>query len=464
MNFAQPEYALLLSLIVLANAWLGGPLARKVILLVASYYFYAYWDYRFAGLLALSTTVGFGLGLAIESAQRPGVWPGVRVGLLAISVIVNLGVLGFFKYANFFIDSLLPLWDSVGWNARTLAIVLPIGISFYTFQLLSYSIDVYRGQVRATRSLLDFAIYIAFFPQLVAGPIVRAAEFLPQLAQMPKPTGASFYCGLTQLLRGLVKKMLIADTLATFVDPVMAGPGLFAGPTVWLALLAYAGQIYADFAGYSDIAIGSARLLGFELPENFRHPYLADSPSDFWRRWHITLSTWLRDYLYIPLGGNRGSSLATARNLLVTMAFGGLWHGASWNFVAWGLWHGVLLILTRSWRDRSIEGWRRVFRIFLTFSMVTAGWTLFRTAGVAEFTQLWGQLVWPQAGYAWFPPLPLVALGALLIEHLVWSSRHRELLSLPAGRWQTPWLVGLAIAALVLFAPTGFRPFVYFQF
>ena len=247
---------------------------------------------------------------------------------MAISVIVNLGVLGFFKYANFFIDSLLPVWDSFGWNPGTLAIVLPIGISFYTFQLLSYSIDVYRGQVRATRSLLDFAIYIAFFPQLVAGPIVRASEFLPQLAQMPKPTGASFYCGLMQLLRGLVKKMLIADTLATFVDPVMAGPGLFAGPTVWLALLAYAGQIYADFAGYSDIAIGSARLLGFELPENFRHPYLADSPSDFWRRWHITLSTWLRDYLYIPLGGNRGSALATARNLLVTMGLGGLWHGA----------------------------------------------------------------------------------------------------------------------------------------
>jgi alginate O-acetyltransferase complex protein AlgI len=244
----------------------------------------------------------------------------------------------------------------------------------------------------------------------------------------------------------------------------MAGPDLFAGPTVWLALFAYAGQIYADFAGYSDIAIGSARLLGFELPENFRHPYLADSPSDFWRRWHITLSTWLRDYLYIPLGGSRGSSFATALTLVVTMGLGGLWHGASWNFVLWGLWHGVLLILTRSWRDRPVDGWRRVLRILLTFSLVTAGWTLFRTAGASEFAALWGQMIWPNAGYAWFPPLPLVALALLLIEHLVWSSRHRELLSLPADRWQTPWLVGLAIAALVLFAPTGFRPFVYFQF
>jgi alginate O-acetyltransferase complex protein AlgI len=350
------------------------------------------------------------------------------------------------------------------WHVLTYGIVLPIGISFYTFQLLSYSVDVYRRQVRATRSLLDFAIYIAFFPQLVAGPIVRASEFLPQLAQMPKPTGATFYSGLMQLLRGLVKKMLIADTLATYVDPVMAGPDLFAGPTVWLALFAYAGQIYADFAGYSDIAIGSARLLGFELPENFRHPYLADSPSDFWRRWHITLSTWLRDYLYIPLGGSRGSSFATALTLVVTMGLGGLWHGASWNFVLWGLWHGVLLILTRSWRDRPVDGWRRVLRILLTFSLVTAGWTLFRTAGASEFAALWGQMIWPNAGYAWFPPLPLVALALLLIEHLVWSSRHRELLSLPADRWQTPWLVGLAIAALVLFAPTGFRPFVYFQF
>jgi alginate O-acetyltransferase complex protein AlgI len=460
MNFAQPEYALLLALIVLANAWLGGRFARKVILLVASFYFYAYWDYRFAGLLALSTAIGFGLGLAIESAQRPS----VRVGLLAISVIWNLGLLAFFKYANFIVGPLVPLLGLMDWHVLTYGIVLPIGISFYTFQLLSYSIDVYRRQVRATRSLLDFAIYIAFFPQLVAGPIVRASEFLPQLAQMPKPTGATFYSGLTQLLRGLVKKMLIADTLATFVDPVMAGPDLFAGPTVWLALFAYAGQIYADFAGYSDIAIGSARLLGFELPENFRHPYLADSPSDFWRRWHITLSTWLRDYLYIPLGGSRGSSFATALTLVVTMGLGGLWHGASWNFVLWGLWHGVLLILTRSWRDRPVDGWRRVLRILLTFSLVTAGWTLFRTAGASEFAALWGQMIWPNAGYAWFPPLPLVALALLLIEHLVWSSRHRELLSLPADRWQTPWLVGLAIAALVLFAPTGFRPFVYFQF
>lgn len=461
MNFAQLEYILLLAAIVLVNWRLQQPSLRKATLLAASYYFYAYWDYRFAGLLAVSTLLDFTIGWTLPRVSHGS----LRRLLLMVSLVGNLGLLGFFKYFNFFIDSARPLWDALGWRVETLEIILPIGISFYTFQTLSYTIDVYRERIPSCRSLVDFAIYVAFFPQLVAGPIVRAAEFLPQIERMLKPRPETCYAGLAQLLRGYVKKVLIADSLATLVDPVMAGPELYAWPTVVLAVFGYAGQIYADFAGYSDIAIGSARLLGFELPENFRHPYLAHSPRDFWRRWHITLSTWLRDYVYIPLGGSRFGVLATGRNLLVTMTLGGLWHGASWNFVLWGFWHGWMLIATRPWSDQPPPSRvTHALRIASTFAIVLVGWTLFRTTDLAHFATLWRQLLLPQAGYLWLPPQPLIALAALAIEHVLWMTRYRELLELKPDRWATPWLVGLALAALLLFAPTAFRPFVYFQF
>lgn len=461
MNFAQLEYIVLLAAIVLVNWRLQVPNLRKAILLAASYYFYAYWDYRFAGLLAFSTWLDFTIGLGLARISQPS----PRKLLLFVSLIGNLGLLGFFKYFNFFIDSARPLWEAIGWRVETLEIILPIGISFYTFQTLSYTIDVYRGRIPCCRSLVDFAIYVAFFPQLVAGPIVRAAEFLPQIDRMLKPRPEICYSGLAQLLRGYVKKVLIADSLATLVDPVIAGPELYAWPTVVLAVFAYAGQIYADFAGYSDIAIGSARLLGFELPENFHHPYLAHSPRDFWRRWHITLSTWLRDYVYIPLGGGRQGTLATARNLLITMTLGGLWHGASWNFVFWGFWHGWMLIATRHWSDQPPRSRvRHALRIVGTLGIVLVGWTLFRTTDLTHFFALWQQLLLPQAGYLWLPPQPLIALAALATEHFLWTTRYREILELRPDRWATPWLVGLALAALLLFAPTAFRPFVYFQF
>ncbi|TVP95477.1 MAG: MBOAT family protein [Planctomycetaceae bacterium] len=462
MNFAQLEYVVLLAAIVLVNLRIEFLTVRKLVLLAASYYFYSYWDVRFLGLLLFSTLLDYSVGRALQTTADPR----HRRGLLGLSLAGNLGLLGFFKYYGFFVESAQPLWDAMGWHPGTLQILLPVGISFYTFQTLSYTIDVYRGRIAACRNPLDFAIYVAFFPQLVAGPIVRASEFLPQISRMLRPRPQTAYSGLAQLLRGFIKKVLIADNLAMLVDPVMAGPELYAWPTVLLALLGYAGQIYADFAGYTDIAIGSARLLGFELPENFRHPYFAHSPRDFWRRWHITLSTWLRDYVYIPLGGNRrGSSWFTFRNLMITMALGGLWHGASWNFVLWGIWHGIALGLTRGWSDHPpSDPVRHALRVATTFAIVLAGWTLFRTTDLGHFKTLWSQLLLPQSGYLWLPPLPIAALTLLTIEHLIWASRWRHLLELRPEHPATPWLVILAIAALALFAPTAFRPFVYFQF
>jgi len=461
MNFVQFEFIVFLGIVVFVNARIATPTPRKIFLLLASYYFYAYWDYRFAGLLAFSTLLDYSIGRLMDRANRIG----YRRILLLLSLVGNLGLLGFFKYYNFFVESAQSLMQGWGFGGSTLTIILPMGISFYTFQTLSYSIDVYRKKLPPCRSLLDFSLYVAFFPQLVAGPIVRASEFLPQLSRMLRPKPHQFYSGLTQILRGFVKKVLIADHLATLVDPVFAAPELFAWPTVVLAVLAYTGQIYTDFSGYSDIAIGAARLLGFELPENFHHPYLAHSPGDFWRRWHITLSTWLRDYLYVPMGGSRVSRIFTYRNLMTTMTLGGLWHGASWNFVIWGVWHGTILCVTRNWNpDISTRPVRRLMGSIFTLAIAIAGWTIFRTSTIDHFIVLWSQLLSPHPGLLWLPPLPLIALVLLVVEHALWLSPLRRVLALPHDHWATPWLVGFALAALAIYAPTSFRPFVYFQF
>jgi alginate O-acetyltransferase complex protein AlgI len=482
MNFAQLEYPVFLVIVVLVVALLRSLLARKVVVLVASLYFYAYWDYRFLGLLVGSTLLDFTIGLGLEKANRQG----LRRCLLGLSLAGNLGVLGFFKYYNFFVESAQPIVERWGLHPGTLSIVLPIGISFYTFQTLSYSIDVYRRQLKACRSWLDFAIYVCFFPQLVAGPIVRAREFLPQLRTSPRVQAVNVYPAFAQILRGFVKKVLIADHLAALVDPVFAAPHLFHGATVALAALAYAGQIYGDFSGYSDIAIGSARLLGFSLPANFRHPYLASSISDFWRRWHMTLSRWLRDYLYIPLGGNRLGHTRTYLNLMITMALGGLWHGAAWNFVAWGIWHGMALSVDRAFfkngtsrGDRTPSLLRRgllrrgllrrgLLRqwagVSTTFLIVLVGWVMFRSASVADFIRFGESITNWSTGVLWLPPFPLMALALLIAEHLLWSTRFRSVLSLDPNRWHTPWVVGFLLAALALFAPSQAHPFVYFQF
>ncbi len=319
--------------------------SRILFCLAASYFFYGWWDWRFLSLIVVSTCLDYALALQIEKIADNK----RRKQLLTISLIANLGILAFFKYFNFFADSLEILMLSIGIQPsfNTLNIILPVGISFYTFQSMSYTIDVYRRNIPAETDFTRFATYIAFFPQLVAGPIVRAADFLPQFRREVKFDWERCMAGLTQMLWGFFKKVAIADSLAPFVDQCFQMPDNFPAIHLIIGIVFYSFQIYCDFSGYSDIAIGLARMMGFDFPMNFRTPYFSRSFSEFWTRWHITLSSWLRDYLYIPLGGNRKGTLMTYRNLMITMLLGGLWHGASWVFIFWGFLHGMYLVLQR---------------------------------------------------------------------------------------------------------------------
>ena len=463
MTFTQIEFLVFLVVVVTLTWGLRRfrPRAAKLFLLIASYYFYAYWDYRFCGLLILSTTIDYIAGKQIAASTNRSA---ARAWLM-LSLGCNLGLLAFFKYAALVIESALNL--VVGQSPTVLdegwwqSIVLPVGISFFTFQTLSYTIDVYRG-MPPCRSLARFALYVAFFPQLVAGPIVRASEFLPQLAVAPEWSRGRFHGGLGQLIRGAFKKIILADRLAEMSDVIFAGPDLYSGGTLAIGVLAYTAQIYYDFSGYTDMAIGTAKLLGYRFPVNFRHPYVATNIAEFWHRWHITLSRFLRDYLYIPLGGSRGGRWRTRRNLLLTMALGGLWHGAAWTFLAWGVYHGGLLIVHRWWTGvgrlpRPIAG-------AITLLAVAAGWVLFRAESFADAGTIYARILTGASGIEWFPPLPLLALAMAMIDHVGYRTRLRRWWRMPAGSWVTPVLVTLALWTLVVCPPRDFRPFVYFQF
>ena len=349
-------------------------------LLLCSYVFYGAWDWRFLSLIVLSTAVDYLVGNRIQSQTDPI----RRKRWLCVSLISNLGLLGVFKYFNFFTDSAISLFQRVGLSVPewSLHIVLPVGISFYTFQTLSYTVDIYRGKLKPCKSWLDFALFVSYFPQLVAGPIERASRLLPQITKNRRVTSEQLVAGSWLVLWGFFKKMVIADNLARFVDPVYSSPSEAHALLLLAATYAFAYQIYCDFSGYTDIARGLAKLMGIELMKNFDMPFLAASPAEFWRRWHISLSTWLRDYLYIPLGGNRGSELFTYRNLFLTMLLGGLWHGAAWHFVAWGLYHGLLLIIYRRFAPSKSEdegfSFKRIASIIWMFHLTCIGWYLFR--------------------------------------------------------------------------------------
>lgn len=355
---------------------------QNTLLLIASYYFYAAWDWRFMFLLLTSTVLDYYCALQIDTREDPR----RRKVFLACSVVGNLTLLGFFKYFNFFLDGLQPLLATFGLSVERLHldIVLPVGISFYTFQEMSYTIDVYRGELKATRRFLDFALFVAFFPNMVAGPIMRASTLLVQVLRPRVIDRSMLATGGWLIFWGLWKKVVIADNMAALADAIFANSASVSWLMAYLGVVAFAFQIYADFSGYSDIARGLARLMGIELMQNFDSPYCAVNPSDFWRRWHISLSTWLKDYVYVPLGGNRGGSLATYRNLMLTMFLGGLWHGAAWNYVWWGIYHGVLLIghrlLGRSKHQTRVGGaeWRRAISTAAMFQFTLFGWLLFR--------------------------------------------------------------------------------------
>ena len=312
---------------------------QNILLLCGSYFFYGWWDWRFLSIIVFSTVVDYILGLQIEKqAHRKKLF-------LKISIFTNLCLLGVFKYFNFFIDSWVDLWSIFGYemSVSTLNIILPVGISFYTFQTMSYTIDVYRGDIKATKDFLAFATFVSFFPQLVAGPIERASNLIPQLTSKRVWNHQKFKDAILQIAVGFFRKVVVADSIGAFIDHVYNAPDIYNSPTIFVAVILYSFQVYFDFSGYSDIANGTARILGFDFKRNFNLPYFSSSISEFWRRWHLSLSRWLRDYLYIPMGGNRRGDLIQYRNILVTLLLAGLWHGSSWNFVIWGGIHGLLL-------------------------------------------------------------------------------------------------------------------------
>ena len=390
MLFHTTEFIALVGALALVYPMLARRVhLRNAVLLATSYVFYGWWDARFLSLLVLSTGVDFAVARTIQSSDRPA----VRRVMLGVSILVNLGVLATFKYLNFFIESAAALLGvstgDVG-ALRSLQIVLPVGISFYTFQTLGYTVDVYRRTIPACRDPLRFALYVAFFPQLVAGPIERASRLLPQLARPMSVAASDRAIAVYWIVLGYFKKIYVADNLAGSVDPVFADPTSHATLVRYAAIVGFAFQIYADFSGYTDIARGVARGMGFRLSVNFRTPYFAIDPRDFWRRWHITLSTWLRDYVYIPMGGNRGGKSSVSMRLMITMVLGGLWHGAAWTFVVWGIYHGGLLCVTHLYRasggERSVS--HRGLRIAGMFTLTLIGWAIFRSPDVATATAM----------------------------------------------------------------------------
>jgi alginate O-acetyltransferase complex protein AlgI len=437
---------------------LPGLRAKNLFLTLASYVFYGWWRPDYVLLMLGSTVVDWWCARQIgrSGARSRKLW-------LLVSLGMNLGLLGWFKYANFFVDTWGVL---VGTQPQWVAIALPIGISFYTFQSMSYTIDVWRGRIEPVRSFLDLACYVSMFPQLVAGPIVRYRDVAEQLVRR-KHSLEQFGLGALLFMAGFAKKVLIADNCALIADPVFAAatPGSIES---WLGLCAYALQIYFDFSGYSDMAIGLALMIGFTLPENFRSPYCADSITDFWHRWHISLSTWLRDYLYVPLGGNQHGAFHTHRNLMLTMLLGGLWHGAAWNFVLWGGYQGVMLAVERMFRRRPLyAGLPRFLRVALTFILVMIGWAMFRAVGMGGLSSIFGGLF----GTHGEGSVPIVAqysreawaafgLGLLLV-----FAAPRSRIAVERSGWLADlcWFA-LFLLALAQLSDRQFSPFIYFQF
>lgn len=474
MLFPTPEFALFF-LIVYAGHWTlrSRPALWKPFILAASYVFYGYWDWRFLGLIAASSIVNHATAVVLDRAGSNR----LRKLLVVMSVAFNLGALGFFKYYGFFavnayqvcarlgIDCPLPLLD----------VILPVGISFFTFQAMSYVLDVYRRVIPPAPHLIDFAVYLAFFPQLVAGPIVRAQVLVPQVIVPPSPKRIDAGRAAILILSGLFKKVVIANHLAaSIVDPVFDQPSVYGAVDVLFAVYGYAIQIYCDFSAYSDIAIGVALLMGFHFPINFDAPYLATSIQEFWRRWHISLSSWLRDYLYIPLGGSRGSAARTYRNLFLTFLLGGLWHGAGWTFIAWGFLHGLYLSVERLIRGTRATrppptGLRARLTMLaggiLTFHLVCLSWIFFRSvtfADAADMASALGRWSVP----VMIRPSVLLALAAGFFAQFLDGSRIRKVWdaagALPA--WVLAALSALIMTAIFAMGPRGVAPFIYFQF
>jgi alginate O-acetyltransferase complex protein AlgI len=474
MLFCSTEFVIFFAVVFVAYWAMPWHRARVYLLLAASIFFYASWNHWLALLLCVSTFCDFWIARGMEATASAR----VKKLLLLASLFGNLGLLCYFKYANFFLDSLRGTAGLFGLHPALplLKVILPVGISFYTFEAINYTVDVYRGQMRATRDLSHFLLFILFFPHLVAGPIVRARAFLPLVARRKHWSWLRARRGVLLIVLGLLKKLAVADRMALYVDPVFADPAVHDTAALWLAAMAYALQVYCDFSGYSDMALGLADLLGYHLAPNFDMPFLSANFTEFWRRWHMSLSTWIRDYIFFPLGGSRGSTLRTAFNILLTFTLCGLWHGAGWNFVLWGFFTGVLLVvhsLFKIWTGnrprlkavlQTAPG--TAGRVALTFVCFCLSLVVFRCTGPAFALTYYRRLFVPSGGEGL--PLQAAALygtfAAVALAHAAgkWRGTVRVVERLPAPVRGLGF--GAALTAAFVLAPGASKAFIYFQF
>jgi D-alanyl-lipoteichoic acid acyltransferase DltB (MBOAT superfamily) len=449
---------------------------QNILILLASYVFYGWWDWRFLSLILLSTLVDYTVGVNLGKTSEEN----KRKRLLWISVLFNLGLLGTFKYFNFFIDNWISLWNSLGieMNRVSINVILPVGISFYTFQTLSYTLDIYKKQLTPTRNFFAFASFVAFFPQLVAGPIERASNLLPQFFKVRKFTYAKAADGLRQILWGLFKKVVIADNCAEYVNIIFADYHDYSGSTLVLGAVLFAFQIYGDFSGYSDIAIGVARLFGFELKQNFAFPYFSRDISEFWRRWHISLSTWFRDYLYIPLGGSRVNNAKKLRNIFIIFVVSGFWHGANWTFIVWGALNALfflpLIFLEKNRvhlnvvaENRLLPTLKESLQILFTFTITTFAWIFFRAENIHHAMDFISTIF--STSIFTIPEFNLVEITVLLFFFLVveWIGRKEQYAiekCLIRIHYSLRWSFYLILLVMIFTFGKDANEFIYFQF
>lgn len=449
---------------------------QNILILLASYVFYGWWDWRFLSLILLSTLVDYTVGMYLGKTSKET----KRKRLLWISVLFNLGLLGTFKYFNFFIDNWISLWSSLGieMNRVSINVILPVGISFYTFQTLSYTIDIYKKQLTPTRNFFAFASFVAFFPQLVAGPIERASNLLPQFFKTRKFSYAQAADGLRQILWGLFKKVVIADNCAEFVNIIFADYHDYSSSTLVLGAVLFAFQIYGDFSGYSDIAIGVARLFGFNLKQNFAFPYFSRDISEFWRRWHISLSTWFRDYLYIPLGGSRVNSAKKLRNIFIIFVVSGFWHGANWTFIVWGALNALfflpLIFLEKNRvhlnvvaENRLLPTLKESFQILFTFTITTFAWIFFRAENIHHALDFIGTIF--STSIFTVPEFNFIEIAGLLFFFLVveWIGRKEQYAiekCLIRIHYSLRWSFYMLLLVMIFTFGKDANEFIYFQF
>lgn len=482
MIFNSFEFLLFLP-IIFAIYWLFRKKIKlqNAFVVIASYFFYGWWDWRFLILIAFTSACSFASGLLIEKVRNCNSLDEHKQNscaktITAANIIINLLILGIFKYYNFFIESFLSLFPSLNADKLLISIILPVGISFYTFQALSYSIDVFRRKIEPTHDIIAFFAYVSFFPQLVAGPIERATNLLPQFCKKRNFEYSLAVDGCRQMLWGFFKKMVVADNCAIFVNTVWNDIPAYNGSTLFMAAIAFTFQIYGDFSGYSDIAIGCAKLFGIRLRRNFNVPYFSRDIAEFWRRWHISLTTWFRDYLYIPMGGSRVSKAKIIRNTFVIFLVSGLWHGANWTFIVWGAYHAILflplILLGKNRKNTNLVAEERLFpnlkeigQMLLTFLLVVIGWIIFRAESIDQ-AEKYIEAIFTQGLFS-IPLVPFCTLYigiVIIVEWLQRKNEHGLEFKLHINPWLRYPIYYIVIMMCIFCSPTHNEPFIYFQF